>query len=169
MGLEIYMNRAILLIGGNLGDRTGNLQKAVQLIAETAGEVLQTSALYQTAPWGAVDQPDYLNQGIEIRTSLDALTLLHTLLEIERKIGRIRQEKWGSRVIDIDLIFFNDAVLSLPELKVPHPQMHLRQFVLVPLLEIVPDYVHPVLHKTVRELAAGCPDTLPVNRYQDSL
>ncbi|WP_089895356.1 2-amino-4-hydroxy-6-hydroxymethyldihydropteridine diphosphokinase [Chitinophaga arvensicola] len=163
------MNTAILLIGGNLGDRTGNLQKAVQLIAENAGEVLQTSALYQTAPWGAVDQPDYLNQGVEIRTSLDALTLLHTLLEIERKIGRIRQEKWGSRVIDIDLIFFNGEVHSLAELKVPHPRMHLRQFVLVPLLEIVPDYVHPVLHKTVRELAASTPDTLPVSRYRHSL
>jgi len=165
--LEIYMNTAILLIGGNLGNRTGNLQKAVQLIAETAGEVIQTSALYQTAPWGAVDQPDYLNQGVEIRTSLDALTLLHTLLEIERKIGRIRQEKWGARVIDIDLIFFNDSIHSLPELKVPHPRMHLRQFVLVPLLEIIPDYMHPVLHKTVRELAATCPDTLPANRYQE--
>jgi len=165
--LEIYMNTAILLIGGNLGNRTGNLQKAVQLIAETAGEVIQTSALYQTAPWGAVDQPDYLNQGVEIRTSLDALTLLHTLLEIERKIGRIRQEKWGARVIDIDLIFFNDSIHSLPELKVPHPRMHLRRFVLVPLLEIIPDYMHPVLHKTVRELAATCPDTLPANRYQE--
>ncbi|HEY8956582.1 2-amino-4-hydroxy-6-hydroxymethyldihydropteridine diphosphokinase [Chitinophaga sp.] len=161
------MNTAILLIGGNLGNRTGNLQKAVQLIAATAGEVIQTSALYQTAPWGAVDQPDYLNQGVEIRTSLDALTLLHTLLEIERKIGRIRQEKWGARVIDIDLIFFNDSIHSLPELKVPHPRMHLRQFVLVPLLEIIPDYMHPVLHKTVRELAATCPDTLPANRYQE--
>lgn len=167
MRLEIYMNTAILLIGGNLGNRTGNLQKAVQLIAATAGEVIQTSALYQTAPWGAVDQPDYLNQGVEIRTSLDALTLLHTLLEIERKIGRIRQEKWGARVIDIDLIFFNDSIHSLPELKVPHPRMHLRQFVLVPLLEIIPDYMHPVLHKTVRELAATCPDTLPANRYQE--
>ncbi|WP_209861196.1 2-amino-4-hydroxy-6-hydroxymethyldihydropteridine diphosphokinase [Chitinophaga sp. OAE865] len=161
------MNTAILLIGGNLGDRTGNLQKAVQLIAQTAGEVVQTSALYQTAPWGAVDQPDYLNQGVEIRTPLDALTLLHTLLEIERKIGRIRQEKWGARVIDIDLIFFNDSIHSLPELKIPHPRMHLRQFVLVPLMEIIPDYMHPVLHKTVRELAASCPDTLPANRYQD--
>ncbi|TWF41271.1 2-amino-4-hydroxy-6-hydroxymethyldihydropteridine diphosphokinase [Chitinophaga polysaccharea] len=166
MRFEIYMNTAILLIGGNLGDRTGNLQQAVQLIQETAGEVVQTSALYQTAPWGAVDQPDYLNQGVEIRTNMDALTLLHTLLEIERKIGRIRQQKWGSRVIDIDLIFFNDSVISLPELKVPHPRMQLRQFVLVPLLEIVPNYVHPVLHQTVRELAASCTDTLPAGRYQ---
>ncbi|NLR58747.1 2-amino-4-hydroxy-6-hydroxymethyldihydropteridine diphosphokinase [Chitinophaga polysaccharea] len=160
------MNTAILLIGGNLGDRTGNLQQAVHLIQETAGEVVKTSALYQTAPWGAVDQPDYLNQGLEIRTNMDALTLLHTLLEIERKIGRIRQQKWGSRVIDIDLIFFNDSVISLPELKVPHPRMQLRQFVLVPLLEIVPDYVHPGLHQTVRELAASCTDTLPASRYQ---
>lgn len=166
MGFEIYMNTAILLIGGNLGDRTGNLEKAVQLINETAGEVVNTSSLYQTAPWGAVDQPDYLNQAVAIRTTMDALTLLHTLLEIERKIGRIRQEKWGSRVIDIDLIFFNDSILSLPELKIPHPQMQLRQFVLVPLNEIVPDYVHPVLHKTVQELADICPDTLPVTRYQ---
>jgi 2-amino-4-hydroxy-6-hydroxymethyldihydropteridine diphosphokinase len=165
LGLEIYMNTAILLIGGNLGDRTGNLQQAVQLIAETAGEVVKISALYQTAPWGAVDQPDYLNQGLELHTTMDALTLLHTLLEIERRIGRIRQEKWGSRVIDIDLIFFNDSILSLPDLKLPHPRMHLRQFVLVPLLEIVPDYVHPLLHKTVKELAAACIDTLPAIRY----
>ncbi len=164
MRLEIYMNTAILLIGGNLGDRTGNLRKAVQLIAETAGEVVKTSALYQTAPWGAVDQPDYLNQGLEIRTEMDALTLLHTLLEIERKIGRIRQEKWGSRVIDIDLIFFNDSILALPDLKLPHPRMHLRQFVLVPLQEIIPDYVHPVFQQTVSELAASCQDTLPAIR-----
>ncbi|MBO9731984.1 MAG: 2-amino-4-hydroxy-6-hydroxymethyldihydropteridine diphosphokinase [Chitinophaga sp.] len=162
------MNTAILLIGGNLGDRTGNLEKAVQLINETAGKVVKISSLYQTAPWGAVDQPDYLNQAVEIHTTMDALTLLHTLLEIERKIGRIRQEKWGSRVIDIDLIFFNDSILSQPELKIPHPRMQLRQFVLIPLREIVPDYVHPVLHKTVQELADICPDTLPVTRYQQS-
>ncbi|WP_078671372.1 2-amino-4-hydroxy-6-hydroxymethyldihydropteridine diphosphokinase [Chitinophaga eiseniae] len=154
------MNTAILLIGGNLGDRVANLQQAVALIGASAGEVLKTSALYQTAPWGSVDQPDYLNQGIEIQTSMDALTLLHTLLDIERRIGRIRQEKWGARVIDIDLIFFNDEILSLPELKLPHPRMHLRQFVLVPLAEIVPDYLHPVLHKTVRQLQQDCPDDL---------
>ncbi|WP_212003146.1 2-amino-4-hydroxy-6-hydroxymethyldihydropteridine diphosphokinase [Chitinophaga sp. HK235] len=154
------MNTAILLIGGNLGDRIANLQKAIQYIAAEAGEVIKTSALYQTAPWGSVDQPDYLNQGLEIHTTLDALTLLHTLLGIERRIGRIRQEKWGARVIDIDLIFFNSEIVSLPELKLPHPRMHLRQFVLVPLNEIVPDYLHPVLHKTVRQLQQECPDDL---------
>lgn len=154
------MNTAILLIGGNLGDRVANLQNAVALIGASAGAVVKTSALYQTAPWGSVDQPDYLNQAVEIQTSMDALTLLHTLLDIERRIGRIRQEKWGARVIDIDLIFFNDEILSLPELKLPHPRMHLRQFVLVPLTEIVPDYQHPVLHKTVRQLQQECSDDL---------
>lgn len=158
------MNTAILLIGGNLGDRAGNLQKAVQLIAAEAGEVIKTSALYQTAPWGAVDQPDYLNQALEIRTAMAPLTLLHTLLEIERKIGRIRQGKWGSRVIDIDFIFYNDAILSLPDLKLPHPRMQSRQFVLVPLMEIVPDYMHPVLHKTVHQLLQECPDELSVEK-----
>ncbi|WP_349314166.1 2-amino-4-hydroxy-6-hydroxymethyldihydropteridine diphosphokinase [Chitinophaga sp. MM2321] len=164
------MNTAILLIGGNLGDRTRNLQQAVQLIAANAGNIVKISSLYQTAPWGSVDQPDYLNQGIQISTEMDALTLLHTLLEIERKIGRIRQEKWGSRVIDIDLIFFNDEKIALPELKIPHPQMQHRQFVLVPLQEIIPDYVHPVLHKTVDELLRECADelsALKVNQDQD--
>ncbi|HVI47761.1 MAG TPA: 2-amino-4-hydroxy-6-hydroxymethyldihydropteridine diphosphokinase [Chitinophaga sp.] len=155
------MNTAILLIGGNLGDRTGNLRKAAELIAENAGRIEKISSLYQTAPWGSVDQPDYLNQGIQISTDMHTLTLLHTLLEIERKIGRIRQEKWGSRVIDVDMIFFNDEVISLPELRIPHPRMQLRQFVLVPLMEIIPDFVHPVLHKTVRELQASCEDHLP--------
>jgi 2-amino-4-hydroxy-6-hydroxymethyldihydropteridine diphosphokinase len=162
------MNTAILLIGGNLGDRTGNLRKAAELIAESAGEIIQISALYQTAPWGHVEQPDYLNQGLEIHTELDALTLLHTLLEIERTIGRVRQEKWGARVIDIDLIFFNDSIMNLPELKLPHPRMHLRQFVLVPLNEIVPNYVHPVLQQTVSYLAAHCEDTCPVSVYREN-
>ncbi|MCW3464093.1 2-amino-4-hydroxy-6-hydroxymethyldihydropteridine diphosphokinase [Chitinophaga nivalis] len=158
------MNTAILLIGGNLGDRTANLQQAVAALAETAGEIIKVSALYQTAPWGVVDQPDYLNQGVVLHTQMDALTLLHTLLETERKIGRTRQEKWGSRIIDIDMIFFNDEVISLPALKIPHPRMHLRQFVLVPLAEIIPDYMHPVLHKTVSELQRSCQDLLPAER-----
>ncbi|WP_143309258.1 2-amino-4-hydroxy-6-hydroxymethyldihydropteridine diphosphokinase [Chitinophaga vietnamensis] len=158
------MNTALLLIGGNLGDRAANLGKAVQEINAAAGVVTKTSALYQTAPWGVVDQPDYLNQALELRTEMDALTLMHTLLETERRIGRLRQGKWGARVIDIDMIFFNDEILSLPELKLPHPRMQLRRFVLTPLAEIAPDYVHPVLHKTVSELLAICPDHLPVHQ-----
>src|SRR5262245_46814055 len=102
------MNTAILLIGGNLGNRTAHLQQAVQLIDQQAGQVTKVSALYETAPWGNVQQPDYLNQALQITTPLEPLALLHAVMEIERAIGRIRQEKWGARVIDIDIIFYND-------------------------------------------------------------
>lgn len=160
------MNKAILLIGGNLGNRTAHLREAVQQINRQAGKVEMTSALYETAPWGQVQQPDYLNQALLVSTDMDPLTLLHTILEIERHIGRIRQEKWGARVIDIDIIFYNDAIISLPELKIPHPQLQNRQFVLVPLQEILPDWQHPVLHKTVRELLALCTDELTAKKME---
>jgi len=160
------MNTAILLIGGNLGNRTANLQLAVQSIHQQAGKVLKASALYETAPWGNVQQPDYLNQALQIETSLAPLDLLHTLMNIERTIGRVRQEKWGARVIDIDIIFYNDDVISLPELKVPHPRMQNRRFVLAPLNEILPALVHPVLQQDIRTLLAACKDELPVKEYK---
>jgi 2-amino-4-hydroxy-6-hydroxymethyldihydropteridine diphosphokinase len=160
------MNTAILLIGGNLGNRTALLQQAVQLIEQQAGKVVKLSGLYETAPWGNVQQPDYLNQALQISTPLDPLPLLHTLLNIEREIGRIRQQKWGARVIDIDIIFYNDAVISLPELKIPHPRMQNRQFVLVPLNEILPDWVHPVFQQTVHALLAACDDELPAKKLE---
>jgi 2-amino-4-hydroxy-6-hydroxymethyldihydropteridine diphosphokinase len=159
------MNKAILLIGGNLGDRTGHLKQAVEQIGMLVGEVEKTSALYETAAWGVVEQPDYLNQGLVVLTEMDALTLLHTVLEIERRIGRIRQQKWGARVIDIDIIFFNEEMISMPELKVPHPQLQNRQFVLTPLQEIIPDWEHPVLHKTISALQQQCTDPLPATKY----
>ncbi|HEY0610137.1 MAG TPA: 2-amino-4-hydroxy-6-hydroxymethyldihydropteridine diphosphokinase [Chitinophaga sp.] len=158
------MNTAILLIGGNLDNRIANLQQAVQTIHQQAGKVIKASALYETAPWGNVQQPDYLNQALQIETSLEPLPLLHTLLNIERNIGRIRQQKWGARVIDIDIIFYGDQVISLPELKVPHPRMQNRRFVLVPLNEILPGLVHPVLQQNISTLLAECKDELPVKR-----
>jgi len=160
------MNTAILLIGGNLGNRPLLLQQAVQLIEQQAGKVVKLSGLYETAPWGNVQQPDYLNQALQISTPLPPLPLLHTLLNIEREIGRIRQQKWGARVIDIDIIFYNDEVISLPELKIPHPRMQNRQFVLVPLNEILPDWVHPIFQQTVHALLAACDDELPVKKLE---
>lgn len=160
----IYMNTAILLIGGNLGDRVANLQEAVSRIDRVAGKVVKTSALYETAPWGNVQQPDYLNQALEIQTSLDALTLLRTLLEIETEIGRIRRQMWGARVIDIDMLFFNQEVIDLPELKIPHPRLAARRFVLVPLQEILPHWVHPVLQQDITTLLAQCTDELPAKK-----
>jgi len=159
------MNKAILLIGGNLGDRTGHLKQAVEEIGMLVGKVEKISALYETAAWGVAEQPDYLNQGIVVSTEMDALTLLHTVLEIERKIGRIRQQKWGARVIDIDVIFYNDEIINLPELKIPHPQLQFRQFVLVPLQEMIPGWQHPVLHKDISTLLQQCTDPLPAIKY----
>lgn len=159
------MNKAILLIGGNLGDRTGHLQQAVEQIDKQVGKVEKISSLYETAAWGHVEQPDYLNQAILVSTGMDARTLLQTVLAIEHNIGRIRRQKWGARVIDIDIIFYNDAIINEPDLKIPHPQMQFRQFVLVPLKEIIPDWQHPVLHQSVSTLLENCTDTLPAIKY----
>lgn len=158
------MNTAILLIGGNIGDRPRNLQQAALLIGARAGRIKLESALYETAPWGNVQQPDYLNQGLVLETSLAAPELLEVLMQVEKEIGRIRRLKWGARVIDIDMIFFNNEVVTLPQLKVPHPQMQHRRFVLAPLQEIVPDWIHPILQLTVAQLLDACPDPLPVRK-----
>lgn len=160
------MNKAILLIGGNLGDRTGHLKQAVEQISILVGKVEKISALYETAAWGVVEQPDYLNQGLVVSTEMDAVTLLNTVLEIERSIGRIRQQKWGARVIDIDIIFYNKDIINLPELKVPHPQLQFRQFVLKPLQEIIPEWEHPLLHQTISTLLEQCTDPLPAKKTE---
>lgn len=134
------------------------------MIGAEAGTVLKQSALYETAPWGNVEQPGYLNQALLIDTALDANALLEKVLDIEHRIGRIRREKWGARVIDIDVIFYNQDVIATPALKVPHPQLQNRRFVLVPMAEIVPEWVHPVLGKTVLQLLDECPDQLSVTK-----
>ncbi|RAJ05290.1 2-amino-4-hydroxy-6-hydroxymethyldihydropteridine diphosphokinase [Chitinophaga skermanii] len=159
------MNTSIILIGGNLGNRVEHLQQARELIHAKAGEITAQSALYETAPWGNVQQPDYLNQALQITTSLDPAALLAVTSSIEQEIGRVRQEKWGARVIDIDIIFFNNVVIQSPQLELPHPRMHLRRFVLVPMADIVPSYQHPLLHKSVAELLHECPDHLPVHTF----
>lgn len=148
-----------------MGDRPKNLRAAVELLQERAGRVTRESALYETAPWGDVQQPDYLNQALVLETPLSAVQLLETTLQAEREIGRIRRLKWDSRVIDIDIIFFNREVITLPHLKIPHPQMQNRRFVLAPLQEIVPEWEHPILQLTVNQLLEACPDPLPVHKY----
>jgi 2-amino-4-hydroxy-6-hydroxymethyldihydropteridine diphosphokinase len=158
------MNKAYLLIGGNLGNRQQNLSAAREIIGQVCGNILQTSAIYETSAWGNTDQPAFLNQALEITTSLSAEKLLQCLLNAEHTMGRIRKEKMGPRKIDMDILFFNDAIIHQPHLKIPHPQLHNRRFALMPMHEIAPALIHPLLKKTITQLLKESKDELPVNK-----
>lgn len=163
------MNNAYLLIGGNIGNREKNLEKALRLIGKyTEIELVSVSPVYETAAWGNTEQGSFLNQAVEINTTLSPPALLDVVLDIELQMGRKREEKYGPRVIDIDIIFFNNEVIDLPALTIPHPALSERRFVLQPLHDIAPGYEHPVLRKTVSSLLELCNDTLEVVRWQNS-
>jgi 2-amino-4-hydroxy-6-hydroxymethyldihydropteridine diphosphokinase len=159
------MNKAYLLIGGNLGDRLQNLSEARKRISESCGDISKMSGIYETAAWGIGSQPDFLNQAILLKTDLPPLELLKKLLETELQMGRVRLEKNGPRTIDIDILLYNDRIMTGPGLEIPHPRMHLRRFVLTPLAEISPRKKHPQLGLTITELLDRCPDPLTVTRY----
>lgn len=159
------MNLAYLLTGGNLGDRVANLATAADKIGQGVGAILQRSSLYQTEAWGMAGQPDFLNQVLLVATPLGPQGLLQAVLQVENEMGRQRQEKYGPRVIDIDLLFYNQLIIDQPNLKVPHPHLHERRFTLIPLAEIAPGYRHPVLQQTIARLWAQCPDPLDVKKY----
>lgn len=146
---------AYLCLGSNSGDRLKLVEQAVSLLnlAENV-KIVRTSALYETEPWGVKDQNWFLNLAVEIKTDLSAEDLLLKCLSIEKTLGRNRtqEERWGERPIDIDIIFYDKKIIDSQILTVPHPQMHKRAFVLVPLLELIPEFVHPFLNKTVSEL-----------------
>lgn len=160
------MNKAYLLIGGNLGEREENLALARELIGRHCGSIEKASALYETAAWGKTDQPLFLNQALEVFTTLNARQLLRRILKVEKMMGRTREEKYGPRLIDIDVLLFNDEKHNYHFLKLPHPEMQHRRFALIPLAEIAPGIIHPVLKKTIGELLDDCSDPLSVNRYR---
>lgn len=147
-----------LLLGANLNNRAQALRQATTLIAERIGEVVQQSGLYETAPWGITDQPAFLNQVLAVDTTLQPETVLAKTQEIEQELGRIRHQKWGARVIDLDILYYNQLILTTEALTIPHPHLHQRRFTLVPLAEIAPDFMHPVLLKTTVKLLAECAD-----------
>ena len=149
------MAKVYVGLGTNLGDKEQNLKVAVQKIEEQIGKVVSLSAFYATAPWGFSSEHTFLNAAACVETLLPPLSVLHLTQEIEREIGRTHKSVGGvysDRVIDIDLLLYGDLVLDTPELKLPHPLMHERRFVMGPLAEIAPDLVHPILKKKMREL-----------------
>ncbi len=148
-----------------MGDRKARLTEAVERLNKECGTVIATSSVYETAAWGKTDQPSFLNQAILLRTSMNARQLMRKILKVEKMMGRVREEKYGPRTIDIDILLFNGEVHNYPLLKLPHPEMHKRRFALMPLAEIAPDLKHPVLNKTITELLAVCPDELEVKKY----
>ena len=158
------MNIAYLLIGGNLGNRSANLQKAIQLIEQNCGQVVQSSAIYETAAWGLTEQPAFYNQALKIETTVLPEALMQELLHIEQMMGRIRTVKLGPRTIDLDMLFYDQLILNSTLLVLPHPALTERRFVLLPLAEIAANLMHPILHKTIQVLLNECPDHLDVQK-----
>ncbi len=153
-----------LLLGSNLGDRQGYLRQAIKLIEKEVAPVTVASSIYETQSWGKADEPDYLNQVVCLETDLPALTVLEKILAIELSMGRTREVKWGSRIIDIDILFYGGHVINEPDLVVPHPQLHHRLFTLAPLVEIAPNLKHPLLNKHIFELKSELKSNLHVKK-----
>lgn len=161
------MNKAYLLTGGNMGNRKGHLQQALEHIKHNVGPVVAASGIYETAAWGKTDQAAFLNQALEVDTPLTAKELLNAVLSIETQMGRLRQEKFGARIIDIDILLYNDTIINDEVLTVPHPELTNRRFALTPLMEIAQDVIHPLSGKTIYTLLEECPDTLPVKKLDN--
>jgi 2-amino-4-hydroxy-6-hydroxymethyldihydropteridine diphosphokinase len=157
------MNGIYLLSGSNLGNRMVWLEQALAAIEKNVGQIKAQSSLYETAAWGKEDQPPFLNQVVEISTELAPLELIYRLLSIEKDLERTREESWAPRTIDLDILYYGDQIFSTTELTIPHPRLHLRRFTLVPLCEIAPLFVHPVLKKNNLQLLEECPDQLQVS------
>ena len=153
-----------LLLGSNLGNRHLFLETAIELISKDIAPVLIKSSVFETQSWGKTDAPDYLNQVIYLQTSLAARTILEKILAIEITLGRQRGEKWASRTVDIDILFYGDDIINESGLHIPHPQLHKRRFTLEPLAEIAPDLVHPVLRKSILQLKNDLSDNLMVKK-----
>jgi len=162
------MNVAFLCLGGNIGNREFTLKKAVEKINHEIGKVISQSNYYETEAWGVENQDKYLNQCICIETLLTSRQVLKKSLEIELSLGRKRNHKetYEPRTIDIDMLFYNSDFIQTKELTIPHPRLQLRKFVLIPLNEIAPTFLHPTLNKTIQTLLMECDDSCEVLLYK---
>lgn len=160
------MTEVVLHLGTNVGYREINLELALIMISNHIGSIARLSSIYETAAWGVEEQAPFLNQALNVTTNLKAKEVLKAIHLIEAKMGRKREQHWGPRVIDIDIIFYGEDIIDIPHLKIPHTQLSKRSFVLQPLLEICPDKVHPELGKSIHQLAEECEDTLAVQKRE---
>lgn len=145
------MKRVFLGLGTNMGDRQQNLADAIDAIAKKM-EILRRSSVYETKAWGYTEQADFLNMVVEAKTELKPLALLNFLKRTESELGRVANFRYGPRVIDIDILFYEDLVRNTPRLQIPHPRLHERTFVLVPMVELAADLTHPILNRSMSEL-----------------
>lgn len=160
---------AYLLLGGNLGDRKANMNKAVSLLQSNAGEVIERSLLYESEPWGFDDIHTFYNQAVAIETALNPYELLDKIHSIENALGRVRQSRqYVSRTMDIDILFYDNRVIASEQLTIPHLQLPNRRFVLEPMNEINPSFMHPLLHKSMAQLLDNCPDTKLVKAIMEN-
>ncbi|WP_374163370.1 2-amino-4-hydroxy-6-hydroxymethyldihydropteridine diphosphokinase [Arcticibacter sp. MXS-1] len=162
------MHEVYLSLGSNQGNRAIFLHQALVLIEKEVGEVVRSSAIYQTASWGREDLPEFLNQVVLIRTALSAEEVLTSILSIEKRLGRERLEKWGARTLDIDILLFDDLIVNNRDLVIPHPLMHERRFVMAPLAEIAPELEHPVLATKIKFLLSQLSDGLFVKPFRST-
>lgn len=162
------MNVTYLCLGGNIGDREKALSHAILKINEQVGNIVAKSTIYETEAWGVENQQAYLNQCLKVETNLKSYELIDALLVIEKELGRERiiNNTYEPRTIDIDILFYNNDIINESKLLVPHPRLHLRKFVLIPLEEIASNYLHPLLNKTIFSLLSECEDTSDVKQFK---
>lgn len=162
------MAQFYLLLGGNLGDKKQLFAQSLEMIESAVGKIIAQSAVYETEPWGFESDNLFWNQVVVVETSLQPLRILEEIQQIERRLGRVRHaQQYVSRLIDLDLLFYDQLIFQHPDLEIPHPRIAERRFVLEPLAEIAPNLLHPVLNKTAAQLLAECPDQLAVTKLKD--
>ncbi len=160
-------NTVFLLLGANLGEPSVTFEAARAGISAQYGGIVAASSVYETAPWGVVDQPAFLNQVVVIQTHYHPIDVLQFTQKLEKTLGRELRQRWGPRMIDIDVLYYGNVVMTMPELCVPHPRLHQRRFTLVPLVEIDPHFLHPKLKQTNQQLLEDCEDdTAPPTVWQ---